>query len=130
MNNENKDTVSTKIIVANNLKKFIKHTGRSPAWFTKKTGISKITYHQILNGEGDIDQYAQRIINLFGIKDPFYFHKNDFKLPSFQKRDTNLTELLKTNWELVKGEEREFENTLIMLNDFINVIEILKKNNL
>ena len=128
MNSKNKDTKDLTVIVSNNLKEFIEYTGRSYAWFIKKTEIPKTTFYKFLDGEGDIDKHIPKILDLFGIDDPFYFHKKDFKLPQRQKRD--IYKLEPSNYVLVKGEEKEFEKTLDMLNDFINIIDILKKNNI
>ncbi|MGE7983743.1 hypothetical protein [Solibacillus sp. NPDC093137] len=129
MNSQNRDTRDPKIIVSNNLKEFIEYTGRSYSWFIKKTEIPKTTFYKVLNGEGDIDKHIQKILDLFGIDDPFYFHKTDFKLPQREKK-VDITKMAAANYVFEKGEEKEFQKTLNMLNDFINIIDILKKNNL
>lgn len=128
MISKNEDTKDHKVIVSNNLKEFIEYTGRSYDWFIKKTEIPKATFYKLLDGKGDSDKHIQKILDLFGIDDPFYFHKKDFKLPQRQKRDK--TKLGASNYVLVKGEEKEFEKTMNMLNDFITIIDILKKNNI
>lgn len=118
----------TQTVITKNLKAFIEHTGRSHAWFIKKTAIPQDAFDRLLQGEGDIHTHIPKILSLFGIDDPLYFHQTDFKLPERKQRNLDLRQLATLHQADVPGEEKEFEKTLKMLNDFINMIEILKKN--
>lgn len=120
--------VSTKQIIAQNLKTFIDYTGRSYAWFIEKTNIPSATFYKLVNGEGDIEKHIPKIRKLYGIDDPFFFHTTDFKLPERAEKPTDITQLAAANYVYVQGEEKDFEDTLNMLNDFVNVLELLKKN--
>lgn len=123
--------INIKTIVGNNLKKFIESTGRSQKWISERTSIPKTTYYKLLNGEGDLEKHIEKITELFGIDDPFYFYNKDFQTPKSIEQiraESDITNLAAANYVAVQGEEMEFKQTLEMLNDFINMIDILKKN--
>ncbi|MBQ0139384.1 MAG: hypothetical protein KBT36_08815 [Kurthia sp.] len=123
-----------KTIISNNLNDFIKSTGRSHSWIMEKADIPKTTFYKLLNGEGDLEKHIEKIINLFGIDDPFYFHTTDFVPPkSIQeiKAESDLRNLAAANYIAVEDKKEivAFEETIDILDDFITMIDILKKNN-
>lgn len=116
-----------KLTTSKNLKDFIEHTGRSHQWIITKSGIPKSTYYKMLNGEGDLDKHIVKIIDLFGIDNPYYFHSVNFKIEARQESD--ITKHIAANYVQVEGEKEAFIETLTMMNDFVNMIDILKRNN-
>lgn len=120
------ENLNVKVTIANNLKEFIESTGRSYAWIISRTDIPETTFYKLLNGEGDLEKHIEKIIKVFGIEDPFYFHNINFVPPNHVESD--LTTLAAANYDAIGDEQEEFKETMIMLNDFINMIEILKRN--
>ncbi len=128
---QSQNELSTKQIIGQNLKSFIESTGRSQKWISDRTDIPKSTFYKLLNGEGDLEKHIEKIVELFGIDNPFYFHDLNFKLPKTidqVRAESDITTLAAANYVAVKEEQKEFKQTLEMLSDFINMIEILKKN--
>lgn len=116
-----------KLTTSKNLKDFIEHTGRSHQWIISKSGIPKSTYYKMLNGEGDLDKHIVKIIDLFGIDNPYYFHNVNFKIEA--RQDPDITKHIAANYVQVEGEKEAFIETLTMMNDFVNMIDTLKRNN-
>lgn len=126
------NSTSMRTIIADNLNSYIESSGRSASWIMTKTGIPKSTYYKLLKGEGDLDKHLEAIIELFGINDPFYFHNANFVKPkSIEeiRKESDITNLAAANYHALNGEEKEFKQTMEILNDFIDMIEILKNNN-
>lgn len=127
----NTNQASTKMIVARNLNAYIDASGRSASWIMSKTGMSKLMYDKLLKGEGDLDKHLEAIMELFGIDDPFYFHKIDFVAPKsieeFRK-ESDMTTLAAVNYPVLHSEEHEFNETIEILTDFIDMMEILRNS--
>lgn len=121
MDNQSKETI------IKNLQQFINFTQRSNNWFIEKTNISKEDFENLLNGEGDILNNIEKILQLYGIENKFYFHQKDFKLPE-RPRNRLITDLPSIHREEVKNEETDFKLTMEMLDDFVNIFELLKAN--
>lgn len=121
MDNQSKETI------IKNLQQFINFTQRSNSWFIEKTNISKEDFENLLNGEGDILNNIEKILQLYGIENKLYFHQEDFKLPE-RPRNRLITDLPSIHREEVKNEETEFKLTMEMLDDFVNIFELLKAN--
>lgn len=121
MDNQSKETI------IKNLHQFINFTQRSNSWFIEKTNISKEDFENLLNGEGDILNNIEKILQLYGIENKLYFHQEDFKLPE-RPRNRLITDLPSIHQEEVKNEETEFKLTMEMLDDFVNIFELLKTN--
>lgn len=121
MDNQSKETI------IKNLQQFINFTQRSNSWFIEKTNISKEDFENLLNGEGDILNNIEKILQLYGIENKLYFHQEDFKLPE-RPRNQLITDLPSIHREEVKNEETEFKLTMEMLDDFVNIFELLKAN--
>ncbi|MBM7608622.1 hypothetical protein JOD29_001869 [Lysinibacillus composti] len=127
------NSYNMKTIISKNLNDYIKSTGRSHVWIMEKAEIPKTTYYKLLNGEGDLEKHIEKIINLFGIDDPFYFHTKDFAPPkSIQEiqAELDLRNLAAANYIAVedKQEIAAFDETVEILDDFITMIDILKRN--
>lgn len=121
MDNQSKETI------IKNLQQFINFTQRSNNWFIEKTNSSKEDFENLLNGEGDILNNIEKILQLYGIENKLYFHQEDFKLPE-RPRNQLITDLPSIHREEVKNEETEFKLTMEMLDDFVNIFELLKAN--
>lgn len=70
----------------------------------------------------------EKILTLFNIKDPDYFSQKIFELPQHvNKRD--IKDYAKLYAEKVPGEERDFEQSMCMISDFVSLIELMNKVN-
>lgn len=129
MKKEEKNTDLRKII-GKNLQLFIKTKGRTHAWVISKTDIPKTAYYELLNGERELENHIDKILDVFGIADPFYFHTINFSPPkTIEQTHSNITKLDVTKYIAAEDEQEKFKETVLILNDFINMIEILKKYN-
>ncbi|TKI13691.1 hypothetical protein FC696_10020 [Bacillus wiedmannii] len=121
-----------KRIVGENIRIYLEATGRTHQWIMEKGGIPRATFYKLLKGEGDLTKGIEKINELFGIKDEFYFYKSDFKPPlkleEKQKR-SDIRNFAAANYVAVEGEEKEFQTTLDTLDDFIRMIELLRPYN-
>lgn len=121
-----------KRIVGENIRIYLEATGRTHQWIMEKGGIPRATFYKLLKGEGDLTKGIEKINELFGIKDEFYFYKSDFKPPlkleEKQKR-ADIRNFAAANYVAVEGEEKEFQTTLDTLDDFIRMIELLRPYN-
>lgn len=118
-----------KQVIGENIKNYIDSVGRTHQWVMDKTGIPKATFYKLLKGEGDLTKGIEKISKLFGIKDTFYFYKEDFQPPltlEEKKKTSDIRNFAAANYVAVEGEEKEFNETLEILDDFIKMIEILK----
>lgn len=120
---------SQKEIVGKNIGTYIESVGRKPKWVMEKANISKSTYYKLLKGEGDIEKSIEKINNLFGIDDIFYFYNESFIPPNVlvnqQKRD-DFKKFAAANYVATEDELEDFQDTVNKLEDFINMIELLK----
>ncbi|NRD80848.1 hypothetical protein HPT25_26325 [Bacillus sp. BRMEA1] len=116
--------MDTKKIVGENIRLYIDSVGRNNQWVINKTGIPRATFYNLLNGEGDLSKGIEKLNELFGIKDPFYFFTEDLQLPQTLKEKQRKAEF--RNLVAAEGEEKEFQKTLDILSDFIKMIELLR----
>jgi len=119
----------TKRMVGENIKKYIDSVGRTHQWVIEKAGIPKATFYKLLKGEGDLIKGIEKINDLFGITDAFYFYREDFQPPETleeRQKKSDIRNFAAANYVSVKGEEKEFQETLETLDDFIRMIELLK----
>ncbi|PEA86353.1 hypothetical protein [Bacillus thuringiensis] len=121
-----------KKIVGENIRMYLEATGRTHQWVMDKGGIPKATFYKLLKGEGDLTKGIEKINELFGIKDDFYFYNSEFKPPlklEDKLKRSDIRNFVAANYVTVEGEETEFKNTLDTLDDFIRMIELLKPYN-
>ncbi|WP_019779244.1 hypothetical protein, partial [Streptococcus sobrinus] len=61
--------------------------GISKNWVMERTGIGKTAFYNMLNGKGEIEEHVQKINQLFGIRDRFYFYSAE---KNFEKKINHL----------------------------------------
>jgi|HigsolmetaGSP11D_1036233.scaffolds.fasta_scaffold11714_3 hypothetical protein len=74
---EVKVMAKTNKIVGQNVKEYIERKGLKHSWVMERTGIKKTAYYKFLKGEGNVEEYVEKINKLFRINDPFFFYKED-----------------------------------------------------
>src|SRR5699024_11568181 len=84
----------TKKIIGENVKNYLEAKGVKHNWAIDRLGVSKGAFYNFLRGEGNVDQYEQKIFKLFRIKDPFYFHRKQLKLPKSIREQTEKQTLM------------------------------------
>lgn len=116
-------------IVGGNIKAYIEALGRTHAWVMEKADIPSEDFNNLLKGEGDISESVEKINELFGINNEFYFYNSNFKSPlTLQEeiKQSDIRILATTHYKAITGEEKAFQETLEILDDFITMIELLK----
>ncbi|MBB6446737.1 hypothetical protein [Bacillus benzoevorans] len=116
----------TKVIIAENIKKYIDTKGIKHNWIIERIGISKPTFYKLLKGEGNINQFEEKILKLFRLKDPFYFHRTDIDLPKSLaelNRPENFMDYVALSYH---GEENlEFNKGMEVFREFVELIDVL-----
>lgn len=116
----------TKRIIAENIKKYIEAKGIKHSWIIERIDITKPTFYKLLKGEGNITQFEQKILKLFRIKDPFYFHQTDIDLPKSiieTNQGQNFMDFVALSYH---GEEsKEFNDGMEVFREFVELIDVL-----
>lgn len=118
-------------LVGRNIKLYIEATGKSPKWVYERAGMTKSTYYDLLKGSGDINKNVQKINRLFRINEPFYFYNEQFVPPKTIEQidlESNLINVAAASYHK-SGDEHRLDETMIMLEDFISMIDVLERLN-
>lgn len=117
----------TKKVIGENVKKYLEAKGVKNNWVIDRLGISKGAFYNFLRGEGNVDQYEQKILKLFRIKDPFYFHHNEIELPKSIKeknREQNFMNFAALSFH--GSDSEEFKEGMRAFKDVVELIDVLK----
>ena len=113
-------------IVVQNVKNYIETIDKSQQWVYERSNMSKTEFDNLLNGQGDLKKSIQRLNKLFRIKDPFYFYNEHIQLPS-TLAELEADSIRNLSPTLFNGKDnKEFKETMIILNDVMNMIHTLK----
>lgn len=113
-------------LVAKNVNAYIKALNKSKKWTYERSGIPKATFFNLLQGKGDINKSIPKLNKLFRINDPFYFYKEEIKLPR-NLVDIENDSIKNFSAASFNGTDHEnFKETMSILDDAINMIHILK----
>lgn len=118
-------------IVGENIRKYIEATGKSQKWVYEKAGMTRSVFYNLLNGQGDVMKNAGKIAKVFRIKDPTYFYNQNFEpLMSLEEKigSTSITKKIAASYH-GQVDDKDFAETLGMLDDFISMIDILENLN-
>lgn len=123
--------MTTNQIVGRNIRNYIEASGKSKKWVQEKSGMTKSVFYNLLNGEGDVMKNTEKISKVFRIKDPLYFYKKDFEAPMPLNELIDSTSITKKIAASYHGDRtnKDFTDTLEMLDDFISMIDILENLN-
>lgn len=115
-----------KKMIANNIKKYIDAKGVKHTWVMERIDVSKPTFYKLIKGDGNVDQFEEKILNLFRIKDPFYFHQIELQLPKTVEminEEKNFMDYAALSYH---GEENdEFTKGMEVFRGFVELIDIL-----
>lgn len=117
----------TKKIIGENVKNYLEAKGIKNNWIIERLGISKGAFYNFLKGEGNVDLYEQKILKLFRIKDPFYFHRNEIELPKSIKEKNQEQNFMDFAALSFFGEDnKEFRDGMKTFRGFVELVDILK----
>jgi len=117
----------TKKIIGENVKNYLEAKGVKHNWVIDRLGVSKGAFYNFLRGEGNVDQYEQKILKLFRIKDPFYFHRKEIELPksiSEKNEKQNFMDFAAPSFHGADSEE--FKEGMRAFRDIVELIDVLK----
>ncbi|GEL77076.1 hypothetical protein [Tenuibacillus multivorans] len=117
----------TKKIIGENVKSYLEAKGIKHSWVIERLGVSKGAFYNFLRGEGNVDQYEQKILKLFRIKDPFYFHREEMALPnsiSEKNKEQNFMDFAALSFHGADSEE--FKEGMKAFRDIVELIDVLK----
>ncbi|MFD1361920.1 hypothetical protein [Lentibacillus salinarum] len=117
----------TKKIIGENVKKYLEAKGVKNNWVIDRLGISKGAFYGFLRGEGNVDQYEQKILKLFRIKDPFYFHHQEIELPQSIKEKNQAYRFMDFAALSFYGSDDEaFKEGMRVFREFVELVDILE----
>ncbi|MGY0691352.1 hypothetical protein ACW2QC_01005 [Virgibacillus sp. FSP13] len=117
----------TKRIIGENIKNYLEAKGVKHSWVIDRLGISKGAFYNFLRGEGNVDQFEQKILKLFRIKDPFYFHRKEIELPKSIKEkneEQNFMDFAALSFHGADSED--FKEGMRAFRDIVELIDVLK----
>jgi len=117
----------TKKIVGENVRKFLEAKGVTHKWVMDRLSISKGAFYGFLRGEGNVDQFEEKILKLFRIRDPFYFHQKEMEFPKrvnseIQKQNFINSAALSLNGEV----DEDFEKGMEIFREFVELIDVVE----
>src|SRR5690625_4384254 len=129
MNTKNGGVImsKTKKIIGENVKVFLEAKGVKHKWVMERLGISKGAFYGFLKGEGNVDQFEEKILKLFRISDPFYFHRKEIELPrglSEKLEEQNFMDfaVLSLNGKV----NDEFKEGMKVFREFVELVDVLE----
>lgn len=119
-------------IVGENIRNYIEASGKSKKWVQERAGMTHSVFYSLLKGEGDVMKNTEKISKVFRIKDPLYFYKENFEVPIPLNELINSTSITKKIAASYHGDrtDKDFVETLEILDDFISMIDILENLNI
>ncbi|MGG0511268.1 hypothetical protein [Priestia megaterium] len=114
-------------LVGDNIRNYIKARGKQHTWVIERTGMNKKTFYNLLNGQGDVAKQSEIIAKLFR-KDPLHFYQKDMELPFSDEQINqkfNFVNSVAASYH-DNGDRNEFLETIEVLDDFIDMIDVLK----
>lgn len=115
------------LIVGNNIRNFIAAKNKQHTWVIERTGMSKKTFYNLLDGKGNVTKHTEVIAKLFR-KDPLYFYQNELELPSSTleiNEKYNFVNLAAASYH-VDHDKVEFLETMKILDEFIEIVDVMK----
>src|SRR5699024_10620435 len=117
----------TKKIIGENVRKFLEAKGVKHKWVMDRLDISKGAFYGFLKGEGNVDQFVEKILRLFRINDPFYFHRHDIELPRGLKEKLKEQNFMDSAALSLNGKVNdEFKEGMRIFREFVEVIDVLE----
>lgn len=117
----------TKKIIGNNVKRFLEAKGVKHRWVMERLNISKGAFYGFLKGEGNVDQFEEKILKLFRIGDPFYFHRKEIELPKSIKEKIREQNFINFAALSLNGEvDDEFKAGMKVFREFVELIDVLE----
>ncbi|MEK4176430.1 hypothetical protein [Aeribacillus sp. FSL W8-0870] len=117
----------TKKIIGENIRKYLDAKGVKHSWVIDRLGISKGAFYRFLKGEGNVDQFEEKMLKLFRIKDPFYFHRKEMDLPKGVNEKIEEQNFMDFAALSLNGEVNEaFKEGMKVFREFVELIDVLK----
>lgn len=117
----------TKKIIGENVKRFLEAKGVKHKWVMDRLDISKGAFYGFLKGEGNVDQFEEKILKLFRIDDPFYFHRKELELPkglNEKLEEQNFMDFAALSLNGTVNDE--YKEGMKVFREFVEIIDVLE----